>query len=505
MLAGYLPFDDDPANPEGDNINLLYKYITQTPLTFPEYVSAMARDLLRQILKPNPEQRMTLKAVKAHTWLYPYRNLFRTPISDFEAQAKESISHLSATAMGRSVSAHESHSSYIAPSTSRLAPKAVSPPSSPEVKSATLDPRRHTVQVEYDRPSRGPEDPKKKVLLDIPVHRTSPKKEEGEISALGVPPAPALIRSATTGGTTSSRPTMTLDTVDERSPEKPRTENRPSSQSSSTSGVTRPPTARPAMPHGSKPRPTSYHPPSSAGGVAMSKGRSVSGDRTATLILQHRSSSGSSRKVYNEPSPTAPISSYQNVSGEILQSTTPPQEIARMKPTPPSSEMGPPPVRSKTHKRASASISMVADRVFGFFTTGKTSPNSSPQRIVSNPVGMTRSNTTTRKVPVLGGPPGATVLSKKREKPTTPSKTSITRSATDIPISSPASKYSKSPVHSTTLPRNRTESHFPVPELLPPPSHKAAKKLGEMAPEKGSTGAARRVMEFFRRRASRME
>jgi len=50
MLAGYLPFDDDPANPEGDNINLLYKYITTTPLTFPEYVSAMARDLLRQIL-----------------------------------------------------------------------------------------------------------------------------------------------------------------------------------------------------------------------------------------------------------------------------------------------------------------------------------------------------------------------------------------------------------------------------------------------------------------------
>jgi protein-serine/threonine kinase len=50
MLAGYLPFDDDPNNPEGDNINLLYKYITQTPLTFPEYVSAMARDLLRQIL-----------------------------------------------------------------------------------------------------------------------------------------------------------------------------------------------------------------------------------------------------------------------------------------------------------------------------------------------------------------------------------------------------------------------------------------------------------------------
>ncbi|KDQ17126.1 hypothetical protein BOTBODRAFT_106198, partial [Botryobasidium botryosum FD-172 SS1] len=39
MLAGYLPFDDDPANPDGDNINLLYKYIINTPLTFPDYIS----------------------------------------------------------------------------------------------------------------------------------------------------------------------------------------------------------------------------------------------------------------------------------------------------------------------------------------------------------------------------------------------------------------------------------------------------------------------------------
>ncbi|KAI8145956.1 kinase-like domain-containing protein, partial [Fennellomyces sp. T-0311] len=39
MLCGYLPFDDDPANPEGDNINLLYKYILNTQLAFPDYVS----------------------------------------------------------------------------------------------------------------------------------------------------------------------------------------------------------------------------------------------------------------------------------------------------------------------------------------------------------------------------------------------------------------------------------------------------------------------------------
>jgi serine/threonine protein kinase len=51
MLAEYLPFDDDPANPDGDNINLLYKYIVNTPLSFPDYISAATRDLLAMMLK----------------------------------------------------------------------------------------------------------------------------------------------------------------------------------------------------------------------------------------------------------------------------------------------------------------------------------------------------------------------------------------------------------------------------------------------------------------------
>ncbi|CAG8796723.1 7223_t:CDS:2, partial [Dentiscutata erythropus] len=55
--CGYLPFDDDPQNPEGDNINLLYKYIINTPLVFPEYVSSDARDLLRKMLVPDPTKR----------------------------------------------------------------------------------------------------------------------------------------------------------------------------------------------------------------------------------------------------------------------------------------------------------------------------------------------------------------------------------------------------------------------------------------------------------------
>jgi protein-serine/threonine kinase len=74
MLAGYLPFDDDPANPEGDNINLLYKYIISTPLTFPEYVSPHSRDLLKRMLVPDPCHRADLFEVARHTWMQPYIN-----------------------------------------------------------------------------------------------------------------------------------------------------------------------------------------------------------------------------------------------------------------------------------------------------------------------------------------------------------------------------------------------------------------------------------------------
>ncbi|KAJ7634672.1 kinase-like domain-containing protein [Roridomyces roridus] len=39
MCAGYLPFDDDPTNPDGNDITKLYAYISRTPLSFPEHLS----------------------------------------------------------------------------------------------------------------------------------------------------------------------------------------------------------------------------------------------------------------------------------------------------------------------------------------------------------------------------------------------------------------------------------------------------------------------------------
>ena len=75
MLAGYLPFDDDPANPDGDNINLLYKYIVSTPLSFPDYISMEARDLLSTMLVPDPVRRTTLDSIMRHPWLGAYQAL----------------------------------------------------------------------------------------------------------------------------------------------------------------------------------------------------------------------------------------------------------------------------------------------------------------------------------------------------------------------------------------------------------------------------------------------
>eukprot|EP00842_Homolaphlyctis_polyrhiza_P001003 jgi/Hompol1/1903/HPOL_004989-RA len=66
MLAGYLPYDDDPANPDSENITLLYKYILETEPDVPEYVSADAKDLILCILVPDPRYRATMAEIKAH-------------------------------------------------------------------------------------------------------------------------------------------------------------------------------------------------------------------------------------------------------------------------------------------------------------------------------------------------------------------------------------------------------------------------------------------------------
>lgn len=75
MLAGYLPFDDDPTNEDGADIIKLYHYICKTPLTFPEYINPLPRDLLRKIIVSDPKKRISINEIRNHPWLSSYASL----------------------------------------------------------------------------------------------------------------------------------------------------------------------------------------------------------------------------------------------------------------------------------------------------------------------------------------------------------------------------------------------------------------------------------------------
>ncbi|KAI9473555.1 MAG: kinase-like domain-containing protein [Benjaminiella poitrasii] len=77
MLCGFLPFDDDPTNPDSDNINQLYRYILSTSLVFPSHVGSEAKDLLEKMLVPDPSRRCTLEYIIKHPWLKEYRELLK--------------------------------------------------------------------------------------------------------------------------------------------------------------------------------------------------------------------------------------------------------------------------------------------------------------------------------------------------------------------------------------------------------------------------------------------
>lgn len=95
MLSGYLPYDDDPSNPDGDNINLLYRYIMTTRLHFPDHMSPQAKHLLQLMLVPNPEHRCNIQAIMDHPWLAQYRDLFARAPADHEYIFQETMYHKS--------------------------------------------------------------------------------------------------------------------------------------------------------------------------------------------------------------------------------------------------------------------------------------------------------------------------------------------------------------------------------------------------------------------------
>lgn len=157
MLAGYLPFDDDPANPEGDNINLLYKYITSTPLTFPEYVTPHSRDLLRRILVADPRKRADLFEVARHSWLSDYSHVVGFIGSSTKSDrdiAQSAMQQSVEPSLGRSASVREPSSRSPATTTTSGAQR--QPLQSRELaadaRTSERDAKRRTVQLEYVPP-----------------------------------------------------------------------------------------------------------------------------------------------------------------------------------------------------------------------------------------------------------------------------------------------------------------------------------------------------------------
>ncbi|CAL9737314.1 serine/threonine-protein kinase Kin4p [Monosporozyma servazzii] len=88
MLAGYLPWDDDPSNPNGDDISRLYQYITTTSLKFPDYINPLARDLLRKILVSDPRMRYIIEQIRVHEWLSPYHAFLNISPYDWDVAGK---------------------------------------------------------------------------------------------------------------------------------------------------------------------------------------------------------------------------------------------------------------------------------------------------------------------------------------------------------------------------------------------------------------------------------
>ena len=76
MLCGYLPFDDDPRNPESSNVGLLYEYILkQRKPKFADYVRRdhAAREIVLGLMNVSPDERWSMDQCLNHEWMRMYK------------------------------------------------------------------------------------------------------------------------------------------------------------------------------------------------------------------------------------------------------------------------------------------------------------------------------------------------------------------------------------------------------------------------------------------------
>lgn len=337
MLAGYLPFDDDPANPEGDNINLLYKYIVSTPLTFPEYVTPHARDLLRRILVPDPRRRADLFEVARHSWLSEYSHVvgfIGSNNKDEQDIASSAVSQDMEPSLGRSASVREPQNRTTSASGAISKP---TPMDTVEERKGQRDAKRRTVQVEYVAPNAA-----------HPRGETSP-----------ITPQQATMAIAGTGRT-RARPEAQgpVEVV-------PSAQRQPVPRKEVGSSAMPPPSRSGRDPNRSASEATSFAPQSASGrpntrGTLASRGNSYSQPAAATSTAEtaqghfSRPKSGSGYIISGSMPP--PSAGGQTAADSINGSE---QSVSQMQPAqqlPQSSQRG--------HKRSST-LGSITDRVLG--------------------------------------------------------------------------------------------------------------------------------------------
>ena len=69
MLCGYLPFEEKDTK-------ALFKKIIKCKVIYPKYVSNNAQSLLRRILVPNPDKRITISEIKKHPFYLEGKDIF---------------------------------------------------------------------------------------------------------------------------------------------------------------------------------------------------------------------------------------------------------------------------------------------------------------------------------------------------------------------------------------------------------------------------------------------
>ena len=77
MLCGYLPF-------EGEDNNLLFQNILNCDPEFPEFLSDLSKDIILQILNPDPETRITIEEIKKHKFYLKGKKLCKIDYENIE-------------------------------------------------------------------------------------------------------------------------------------------------------------------------------------------------------------------------------------------------------------------------------------------------------------------------------------------------------------------------------------------------------------------------------------